>query len=97
MLIAKSKARKQDIGLTVTQATRQARKIVNSGPMMPGPFATVDSRKSADLVTLEPVIITTITFPANERGATLLAAELERLGGSMIVADSSITITRKIS
>jgi hypothetical protein len=97
MLIAKSKARKQDIGLTVTQATRQARKIVNSGLMMPGPFATVDSRKSADPVTLEPVIITTITFPANEHGAALLSIELLRLGGQMIVADSSITVTRKIS
>lgn len=85
-------------GLTVTKATRDARRIVNGSPMMPGPFATVESRMSWDMNTDRQVIITTITFPPSEDGARLLAANLWGLRGALrvVVADSSIVITRKV-
>jgi len=97
MLTAR-KAKPKPAGLTISQATRDARKVVNVGSKMPGPFATVESRNSWDAGHDVQVIITMITFPANERGARLLADELLKLSGRirMIVADSSIVITRKV-
>lgn len=96
MLKATSKARKQNLGLTVPVATRQARKIVDAA--MPGVNATVESRfgydSEADVVT----VITTITFPATDsRTVTDLDNALYRLSGwwGSRKADSSIVITRK--
>lgn len=93
----KSTARKQDLGLTISAATRQARKIVYSGPEMPGTFATVESRFGHDLEADIATVVTTITFPENERGAEILAEaireQIEHL--NLIVDSARIVITRK--
>lgn len=98
MRAVNSKARKQSLGLTVPQATREARRIVDQ--VMPGVGATVESRGSADPATLERVIVTTVTFPANHAATakSLLPFRLSGLLGvmRMVDADSSITITRSV-
>lgn len=97
MLKATSRAKKQDLGLTVTRATRDARKVVMSGPEMPGVFATVESHFGYDLDADIPTVITTITFPENRRGADVLAFALrDRIEPMGMVVDSTrIVITRK--
>lgn len=81
--------------LTITQATKQARKHVNA--TMPGVMATVESRGTADPQTLKPLMRTTVTFPKGQYGSTGLAALLASLPGviSRHVADSSIVIIRE--
>lgn len=95
MRTVKSRARKQNLGLTIPVATRQARKIVDQ--VMPGVMVTVESKGSHDLATDTPVIVTTVTFPRDCPGLGLLAADLMLLPGSITTspADSSITVTRK--
>lgn len=98
MRAVKSRARKQNVGLTIPVATRQARKIVDE--VMPGVGATVESRGSADPVTLERQIVTTITFPASIYGHYVgMYAKLMTLPGyvSGHTTDCSITITRKVA
>lgn len=90
--------RKQNLGLTVTQATTQARRYVDK--VMPGVGATVDSKSTWDVATDAQVIITTITFPAIV-AATVKASfslELAKLAGNIrqIDADSSIVVTRTV-
>jgi hypothetical protein len=72
MRTVKSRARKQDTSLTVTKATSQARRHVDA--IMPGVMATVESRYSYDLDTNTSLVITTITFPATDYSADLIAA-----------------------
>ncbi len=80
--------------LSITKATRQARRIVDE--VMPGVMATVDSKLSHDLATDTPLVITTVTFPAGQHGRGGLALLLAALPGfrSRTVADSRITIAR---
>lgn len=94
MRTVQSKARKQNLGLTVTQATSQARRHVDR--IMPGVMATVDSRTSYDMKADVPIVITTVTFPRNALGANDLALALQdRLSAEIThMADSSIVITR---
>lgn len=88
--------RTQNVGLTRTKATTQARKIVDK--VMPGAGATVDSRTSADPATLEATVVTTITFPRGHDSADLLFTTLNRsIIGTIRYADSSIVITRKVN
>ena len=94
MRAVKSKGGKQDLGLTVTKATSQARAIVNK--VMPGAGATVESRSSWDLDADRAIIITTITFPRSADFAAYIASALLKLSGAMTVADSSIVITRTV-
>lgn len=85
--------------LTVQQATRQVRAIVDR--VMPGAMATVDSRGTADPNTLAPLMRTTVTFPAGHPHAATLAAALTSAGhkwGDVIrttAGSASYTITRK--
>lgn len=95
MRAVKSKGGKQDLGLTIPVATRQARKIVDK--VMPGVMATVESKDSWDLATDTQTITTTITFPAGHICADLLYVTLNRsIVGTIRYADSSIVITRKV-
>lgn len=98
MTIRSTTKRTQNLGLTVPVATRQARKIVDR--VMPGIGATVESKSSFDLKTDTAIIITRITFPAGRGEIFQVAAGLTRLSGyiedSVILADSSIVITRKV-
>lgn len=83
--------------LTIPQATTQARRHVDR--IMPGALATVESRLSHDLDTDTPLVITTVTFPANMAAdsKTALSLALSRLAGNVkqADADSSIKITRE--
>lgn len=94
MLKATSKARKQNLGLTIPVATRQARAIVDR--VMPGVMATVESRSSHDLQADVPIVITTVTFPRMHDGISDLRAALHSLTGirDIKTADSSITYSR---
>lgn len=94
MRSVKSRARKQSTGLTVTQATSQARRYVDK--IMPGVAATVESRLSADAATLAPIVITSVTFPADAFAAGMLAAELQGLPGFITgqCGSNRLTITR---
>lgn len=97
MLKAKSSNRnRQDLGLTVPVATRQARAIADR--IMPGIMATVESRTSHDLATDTPVIITTIMFPRGHEARHLLVKTLASTLNPAGIrdADSSIVITRKV-
>lgn len=97
MLKVKSMGGKQDLGLTVSRATTQARKIVDA--VMPGVFATADSRSTWDIATDQQVIVTTVTFPRNElRGYSLYTALLALPGqlASIRVGSASYVITRKV-
>jgi hypothetical protein len=96
----KSRSKRQDVGLTVVKATRQARALVDR--VMPGVGATVDSRLSHDLDTDTPTVVTTVTFPRNHAMLPALAAAFGGMGGpygdtiNNALADSSITITRRM-
>jgi hypothetical protein len=96
MRTVKSNAKRQNVGLTVPVATRQARKIVDQ--VMPGVAATVESKLSHDLATDTATVVTTVTFPANLPAAKRFAVQANLLTGriGMVVADSSIVITRKV-
>lgn len=82
--------------LTIPQATRQARRHVDR--LMPGAFATVESRGSWDLATDTAIVITTVTFPANMAltAKVDLGLALATLAGNIrqTNADSSIRFTR---
>lgn len=94
MTPVKSRARKQNLGLTISQATRDARKVVDAAT--PGIGATVDSRYGHDLATDTPTVVTTITFPETA-DASDVACWAERAPG-VIASDWTsvrITITRK--
>ncbi len=97
MRTVKSNAKRQNVGLTVPVATRQARKIVDA--VMPGVMATVESKLSYDLDGVTPTVVTTVTFPAGHPNALALFSDLSYLSnrhGNMRYADSSIVITRKV-
>jgi hypothetical protein len=96
MLKAKSNAKRQNLGLTIPVATRQARKIIDQ--VMPNVMATVESKYSHDLATDTATVITTVTFPAGHPMLGFLAADLMLMPGSITTtpADSSIVITRKV-
>jgi hypothetical protein len=100
MRTVKSNAKRQNVGLTVPVATRQARKIVDA--VMPGVMATVESRLSHDLTTDTPTVVTTVTFPANiDQSARValgvaLRVQLPNHFTDMREADSSFVITRKV-
>jgi len=98
MRTVKSNAKRQNLGLTVPVATRQARKIVDA--VMPGVMATVESKLSHDLATDTATVVTTVTFPAmvGSRVRFELDGELYKLTGwwGSRIADSSIVITRKV-
>lgn len=95
MLIAKSKARKQNLGLTIPVATRQARKHVDA--IMPGVLATVESKDSFDLDTNTALVVTTVTFPRDHIARMDLQVALSRpLDGRRIESfPDRIVITRK--
>lgn len=88
--------RTQNLGLTVTKATTQARRIVDK--VMPGVMATVDSRTSWDMDADVQVIITTITFPRMHEGISDLRQGLHSLPGirDCKTECSSIVITRTV-
>ena len=96
MHAVKSRARKQNVGLTVTKATQDARKVVDK--VMPGVGATVESRPSYDMLSDRAVIITTITFPETADSADV-ACWAERAPG--VIRSSwgitHITITRAVA
>lgn len=95
-LVVRSRAPKvaMSLPLSIALATRQARKHVDR--IMPAVGATVESRLGHDLETDTPTIITTITFPQDADGASLLGTALLRLADKgMTIADSSVVITRK--
>lgn len=99
MLNVKSRARKQNVGLTIPIATRQARRIVDE--IMPGVGATVESRGSADSATLERVIVTTITFPGNmsESVKFSLWTQLASMPGAQragALDSARVTVTRSV-
>lgn len=97
-LSVKSNARKQDLGLTIVKATRDARRAVDA--TMPGAHATVDSRRTHDLTTDTAVIVTTVTFPSNDtRGYALYQALLDIPGqhGCIKIGSASYIVTRKVS
>jgi len=98
MRTVKSNAKRQNLGLTVPVATRQARKIVDA--VMPGVMATVESKLSHDMATDTATVVTTVTFPAGHPNVFELGDALHALPGGMwlvpIYADSSIVITRKV-
>lgn len=85
---------KMILPLQVAVATRQARRHVDK--IMPGVMATVESRSTAT-ADLEPVIVTTITFPREHPARHLLVVNLATLADviALIDDDSSIVITRK--
>lgn len=92
-LKAKSTARKQDLGLTVSKATSQARRIADR--IMPNAGVTVESRTSWDPTTDVATVVTTVTYPRTWAYQTLG----EALGAlphviDSVWADSSIVITR---
>lgn len=95
-LVVRSRAPKvaMTLPLQIATASRQVRKVVNR--IMPGVNATVESRTSHDLETDTPTMITTITFPQDPDGASLLGTALHSLADKgMTVADCSIVIVRK--
>ncbi len=95
MQIKSHTKRKQDLGLTVTAATTQARRIVDR--VMPGAGATVESRLSHDLATDTATVITVVTFPRNDERTDTLIDGLTALPGkhgAATLGDSSIVITR---
>lgn len=96
MRAVKSKGGKQDLGLTVQKATREARTIVDK--IMRGVNATVESKQTAEVSTLIPVISTTVTFPRMHESISDLREELCTLTGlrDMRTECSSITFTRTV-
>lgn len=90
MNTVKSRARKQNLGLTVSQATRDARRVVDA--TMPGVNATVESRFGHDLATDTPTVVTTITFPESA-DASDVACWAERAPGVISSEWTSVRIT----
>jgi hypothetical protein len=82
--------------LSITQATRQARKHVDA--LMPGVLATVESKGTADPVTLAPIMRTVVTFPHMHAAVSELRAALHSLPGIRDIRTEStrITITRTV-
>lgn len=82
--------------LTVQTATRQARKHVDA--LMPGVMATVESKGTADPVTLEPIMRTVVTFPRMHPALSELRAALHSLPGirDMRTDTCRITFTRTV-
>lgn len=64
--------------LTVQQATKQARRHVDK--LMPGVMATVESRLTAD-ADLNPIVRTSVTWPAGHAASVDLALALTSLKG----------------
>lgn len=95
MLTAR-KAKSKLVGLTVGQATREARKIVNA--TMPNVMATVESRHGWDVTGDQQTVITTITFPETA-DASDVACWAERAPGviSSAWSPTRIVITRKVN
>lgn len=95
MRAVKSRATKQDVGLTVPQASREARRITDK--LMPGQGVTVESRRSHDLATDTPTIITYITYP-EAADASDVACAVERMPRALRSTWStvSITVTRAV-
>lgn len=86
--------------LTVTQATVQARRLVDR--FMPGVMATVDSKLSHDLATDTPTVITTVTFPEylsvdGHTNIGVLSDGLDTLAGSrgVDVSPTRVIVTRE--
>lgn len=67
--------------LTVTRATAEARRLVDR--IMPGVGATVESRRSYDMDSDTPTIITVITHPAGHPAAFALWTALVGLPGHL--------------
>lgn len=83
--------------LSITQATRQARKHVDA--LMPGVMATVESKGTADPITLAPIMRTVVTFPNGHPARHVLVKALATLLPDIrdIRDDSTrITITRTV-
>ena len=95
MLKAKSNAKKQDLGLTISRASRDARRIVDK--MMPGVNATIESRTGYDLAGDFATVVTTITFPLDHPARHLLVVNLAAIDEDATIVDtcSRIVITRK--
>lgn len=94
MLKAKSNAKKQDLGLTISRATRDARRVVDR--VMPGVNATVESRFGHDLDTDTPTVITEVTFPDGDLRRVELGMELRALSdASARVERARVVVTRK--
>lgn len=93
---AAKRASRKPAGLTVTKATRDARKIVDA--VMPGVGATVESRNSWDLAEDCQTVITTITFPETA-DASDVALWAKRAPGVIRSSWSTarITVTRKVN
>ena len=97
MRTVKSNAKRQDLGLTVPVATRQARKIVDA--VMPGVAATVESKLSHDINNDVAIVVTMVTFPKGQDAGDLALALRALPGGLHLpstIADSSIVIIRKV-
>jgi hypothetical protein len=94
MRAVKSNARKQNTGLTVPQATREARRLTDK--LMSGQGVTVESRHGA-LEAGTPTIVTHITYPETA-DASDVALEVETLAGYLFShwSTCSITITRTV-
>lgn len=93
-MIVKSRAHKQHLGLTVSQATRDARKVVDA--TMPGVMATVDSRYGYDIADGITTVVTTVTFPESA-DASDLACWAQSAPGviSSTWSPVCVTVTRK--
>lgn len=94
-LKVKSRAPKMPAPRSIPVATRQARQIVDR--IIPGVGATVESRSTAT-ADLDPIMVTTITIPAETTRTNRLEllAGLTALGAEVAIHESSrIVITRK--
>jgi len=80
----------------VTSATRDARKLINA-TMGDTPGITVDSVVTADPLTLDAQVRTTITYPVTV-DASDLACAVNRLSGVIASTwtDVAVTITRTV-
>lgn len=86
-------ALRKPAGLTVTKATRDARRLVDR--IMPSVGATVESKLSHDLATDTPTVTTVVTFPHMHPAISELRFALDQLAKRDIKTDPSrITITR---
>ncbi len=81
---------------TVASATTAARKAIKStlGDIT---GVTVDSSRTADIVTLAPQVRTTITFESGTNYAALQLALMSLPGvAALTVGDTGITVTRNV-
>ena len=92
----KGKAKKQDVGLTVSKATADARRLV-SKRLAGVDMVTVGSYSTWDQAMDKAVIITTITFPPTA-DASDLACTVDSLPGVLrsTWSEVAITITRVV-